>query len=434
MIVRRPFWGVVFILICAGLAAFLLPPLAPNFPAESISIPYRLIYIAVMLIVVSWVWAFISIRGLSFKRIGRGFRQQLGEVFEERFEIVNKYGFARVWLEIRDKSNLPGANGSRVFSWIGRREQRTYTSYTLLTRRGEFDLGPTVLYSGDPFGLFAFQKTYLNSNRILVMPYFVEISSFPFPPGLLTGGKALKRKTHETTPQSAGVREYAPGDPLNRIHWPSTARRDRFMVKEFDQDPQADVWIILDSQKSVQFNALEAVESPKVDKFWLWKKKLKFLLPPSTFEYSASLAASVANYFVKQGQGVGFISSGQMHTALPAERGDRQINKILETLAFLKGEGELPLIGLVNTQISNIPRGSVVVLVTSSNQDSVATAADALAQRKMKPVVILVDPVSFGGSEGVEQLAVTLQKKKVHVAIVRKGDDLKTVLEKGFLY
>jgi uncharacterized protein (DUF58 family) len=433
MIIRKPFWGIVLILLGAGVAAFLLPSLAPNFPAQSISIPYRLIYITILLIIISWIWAYISIRGLSLKRTARGFRQQLGEIFEERYEIINKFAFVRVWLEIRDESNLPGANGSRVFSWIGGREQRTYTSYTLLSQRGEFDLGPTVLYSGDPFGLFAFQKSYSNSSTVLVMPYFVELSEFPFPPGLLTGGKALRRKTPETTPQSAGVREYAPGDALSRIHWPSTAKRDRFMVKEFDQDPQADVWIFLDALQQAHFSGPETIEIPKVDKFWLWKQKYKFTLPASTFEYSASIGASVANYFIKQGQAVGFVSAGQMHTAIPPERGDRQTTKILETLAFLRGEGELPLLGLVNAQMANVPRGSVAVLITASNDQSIAAAADSLAQRRIKPVVILIDGVSFGGTAGVEGLASTLINMKIPVAVVRYGDELKHVLEKGFV-
>ncbi len=433
MIIRRPFWGIIFILASSGAAAFLLPVLAPNFPPESISIPYRLIYVSVLLIVVSWAWAYISVRGLTLRRHARGFRQQLGEVFEERFEVINRYAFIRVWLEIRDESDLPGSSGSRVFSWIGGKEQRTYTSYTLLTQRGEYCLGPTIIYSGDPFGLFAFHRDYTSDQTVLVMPYFVDLSEFPFPPGLLTGGKALRRKTPETTPQSAGVREYAPGDALSRIHWPTTARRDRFMVKEFEQDPQADVWVFLDAQQGVHFSAEEKTDAPKVEKFWLWKQKYKFSLPANTFEYAASVAASVANYFIKQGQGVAFVSSGQMHTALPAERGDRQVTKILETLAFLKGEGELPLLGLVEAQMANVARGSVAVLITPSADEAVAIAADALAQRRIKPVVILIDPVSFGSTTEIKSLAALLKGAKIPVAIVHKGDDIKWVLEKGFL-
>jgi hypothetical protein len=75
----------------------------------------------------------------------------------------------------------------------------------------------------------------------------------------------------------------------------------------------------------------------------------------------------------------------------------------------------------------------VAVLVTSSGIEAVAAAADSLVQRKIKPVVILIDSTSFGGSAGVEHLGILLQKKKIPVSIVRKGDEIKWDLEKGFL-
>jgi len=141
----------------------------------------------------------------------------------------------------------------------------------------------------------------------------------------------------------------------------------------------------------------------------------------------------VANYFIKQGQAVAFASFGQMYVALPAERGDRQISKILETLAFLKPEGNLPLLGLINAQISNITRGSVVVMVSSANDTTISEAAEALVQHKIKPVVILIDRGSFGASENSEGLAMALIHKKIPVAIIHKGDELRNVLERGFL-
>jgi uncharacterized protein (DUF58 family) len=432
VIVRRAFLGVLLILAGGLLATFLLPAIAPNFPKETITLAYRVVYVSILVIVVSWLWAFFSIRGVEVRRTARGQRQSLGQVFEERFEVINRYPFFRVWLEIRDLSTLPGNNGSRVFSWLGGREHRNYTSYTLLTRRGEFELGPTVITSGDPFGLFGFKKATPNLYTVLVMPYFVELQNFPIPPGLLTGGKALRRKAYEVTPQSAGVREHFPGDGLARIHWPSTARRDRLMVKEFDQDPQSDVWIFLDAQKEVHYGQLDPVDLPKTDKLWLWRKGLTFSLPPSTFEYAVTITASVSNFFLNHGQAVGIASAGHVYSALTAERGDRQQSKILETLAFLRPEGQLPLLGLVEAQIQNIPRGSVVVLITASSLPSIATAAEALAGRKIKPVVILIDPVTFGGLQSLVPLSELLNTRKIPLAIIKKGDDIKNVLENGF--
>jgi len=432
MTVRRTFWGALVIFLSGMVGAFILPVLAPNFPPESIAVPYRLMYVAVMLIVVSWIWAGISIRGLKVKRIGRGFRQQLGDVFEEHFEISNSLPLIRLWLEIRDNTDLPGANGSRVFSWIGSREIRTYSAYTLLTKRGEYLLGPTELYSGDPFGLFAFHKTIPTENTVLVLPYFVQLTRFLYPVGILSGGRIQQLKTPEVTPHAAGVREYAPGDPLNRIHWPITARRDRFMVKEFDQDPQADIWIFLDAEKSVRFSHPDDVVVPPADRFWLWKNRYQFSLPADTFEYSVSIAASVASYFLRQGLAVGFISSGQVSIALAAERGERQFTKILENLAFLKSEGTTPMLGLVEAQVSHLPRGSIVVMVTSSSHENVALAADALYQRRIKPILTLVDGASFDGGSGVDNLVATLRQRRLPVNVVKKGMDLRLALEKGF--
>ena len=433
MVVRRVFWGAVAILSAGILGAYLLPVLAPNFPPESIFIPYRLIYVSILLIVISWIWAFISIRGLKLRRVGRGFRQQLGDVFEEHFEIDNILPILRLWLEVRDNTALPGSNGSRVFSWISGKETRTYSSYTLLTRRGEFDLGPTTLYSGDPFGLFAFFKVIPTTNKVMVLPFSVRLTKFPFPQGMLTGGKVLRRKSPEVTPHAAGVREYASGDPLNRIHWPTTARRDHFMVKEFDQDPQAEVWIFIDALKSAHFYQEDEIQAPPTDRFWLWKNKYQFSLPTDTFEYSISIAASVASFFLRQGLSVGFISAGQISIALSAEKGERQLTKIMENLAFLQPEGEIPLLGLVEAQAPHLPKGSIVILVTASEDETIPLAAEALYHRRMRPVVVLVDGASFGRKPTLEiPMEATLRNHRFPVAVVKKGDDLRVVLENGF--
>ncbi|MEZ4612148.1 MAG: DUF58 domain-containing protein [Caldilineaceae bacterium] len=48
------------------------------------------------------------------------------------------------------------------------------------------------------------------------------------------------------TTNAAGVRDYYPGDSLNRIHWPTTARMRRLMTKEFELIPRRDIWLYLD--------------------------------------------------------------------------------------------------------------------------------------------------------------------------------------------
>jgi uncharacterized protein (DUF58 family) len=204
------------------------------------------------------------------------------------------------------------------------------------------------------------------------------------------------------------------------------------MVKEFDQDPQTEVWILLDAQKLVHYNQPDDIVAPLADRFWLWKNRYQFTLPTDTFEYSVSVAASIANYFLKQGLAVGFISYGQISMALAAERGERQLSKIMENLAFLKPEGDLPLIDLVEAQASHLPRGSIVVMVTPSSHESVALASDALYQRRMRSIVALVDGASFGSGNSVDSIEMMLRDRQVPVTVVKKGDDLRQSLERGF--
>jgi hypothetical protein len=52
------------------------------------------------------------------------------------------------------------------------------------------------------------------------------VHDFLSPPGLLPGGKAIRRKSIDITPHASGVREYVPGDPMKRIHWPTSVRRE----------------------------------------------------------------------------------------------------------------------------------------------------------------------------------------------------------------
>ena len=51
---------------------------------------------------------------------------------------------------------------------------------------------------------------------------------------------------------------------------------------------------------------------------------------------------------------------------LAAERSERQESKILETLAFVEGKGNLPISALVNAQARQLPQGSSVILITPS--------------------------------------------------------------------
>ncbi len=420
MVIRKPFWVAVFLLAVSILAYVIVSDVVFK----------RAAYVIAILIAVSYIWALFSTRGVSIRRYVRGQRQQVGQILNEHFELMNQMPIVRLWLEIRDESEMANPQNSRVVSWVGRRAQRSYLAPMLLLRRGIYTLGPTSIFSGDPFGFFANKSQIPAMGHTLVLPYYEELKYFPSPAGLLQGGKARRDKSLEVTPYAAGVREYHAGDPLSRIHWRTTARHNKLMVKEFERDPQANAWILLDADREKHAVVDEIGAQPVIYEkgIWAWQKRPEFHLPADSFEYQVSAAASVANYYLKQGKSVGFACAAQNFIAIPPERGERQFGKIMETLALVKCEGELPFTGLIESQATLIPRGSTVTLVTSSNDAHIFTAIDILRRRDLRPVIVLVDPASFGRTWGSAAWINQARAMGVTVKVFEKGAVLSQAL------
>jgi uncharacterized protein (DUF58 family) len=391
---------------------------------------YRLSILWALLLGIAWAWSAISLRGIKFTRSARTIRAQVGQIFEERFDIQNPSILPRLWLEVLDSSTLPGTDGSRVITMIQGRQTRSYLARTRLLRRGVFPLGPTDISSGDLFGLFPVKMSLPAKDTLLVYPMMVDVRNFPNPPGLLPGGEALRRRTHQITPNAAGVREYEHGDPLNRIHWLSTARRGRMMVKEFELDPLADVWIFMDAEKAIQ----HANPQPEPDYYAkdFWQRHAKMALPQSTEEYGISIAASLARDYLRRGRAVGLVGAGQQLILISPDRGGRQLGKILEALALLRAEGTIPLRGIVETQVKHMVRGSTVVLITPTVNREAALLADYLLQRGLRPVVILLEAATFGGDQSSDGLLTSIKILGVPVRSVACGADLEQVLSNGY--
>ncbi len=414
---RNTGWVLFLLLLLVGLLGM---------ATTGASLYVRLVYLGALLLAATWLWTQISLRLLQVTRHARSLRASVGDVFEESFELANPSYLPRLFVEVKNDSSLPSAAGSRVLTLIGGKQNRTYQARTWLVQRGAFPLGPTRLRSGDPFGFFSIQRSYPATTSLLVLPMIIPLTDFPSPAGLLPGGKAIQRKSFEVTPHASGVREYVHGDPLKRIHWASTARRGKLMVKEFEQDPQSEVWIFLDAQQIVQ--AALPYEMPKMRDNWIFVRRPEIKLPPSTLEYGVSLAASLAHYFIEQRRAVGFVTDGPVYTVIPAERSERQESKVLETLAFVTGEGHLPLASLVDLQSPQLPLGSSALLITPSVDEEVILAVELLQRRNLRAVILLLMTQTFGGPGGSEELAAKLERRGVPVCKVYNQADLSVVL------
>jgi uncharacterized protein (DUF58 family) len=389
----------------------------------------RLLYLGGLLILTAGLITSLALRGIKVERQARAQRGSVGDIFEEHFEIWNDSWIPKLWLEVFNDSNIPNATGSRILTFIRPHQKRIYTARTWLTRRGGFVLGPTTITSGDPFGIFRVSQELPPKSSVVVFPMLFSIAEFATPPGLLPGGKAIRRKSIDITPHASGVREYAVGDPMKRIHWPTSIRRDQLMVKEFEQDPQSEVWLFLDTHKGVHFSKAQEDEHlpPADDLFLIRRQKAK--MQPSSLEYAVSITASLAHYFIAQRRAVGLVTASfRNYTVISAERSERQEAKILDELAFLQAESSYTLPGLTTAQIGQLPQGSTAILVTPMIWTELLMAVDSLQRRKVRPVVILLMIETFGSRTSNEELAQHLMQLNVPVCKIYCDADLSETL------
>lgn len=373
---------------------------------------------------ISLIWAWLSVRWIGMTRKTRARRAQVGRNLDEAFTLTNRSIIPKLWLEVRDQSSLPGHRVSQIVPALrGRRTYRWYAETPCLVR-GEFQLGPVTIMSGDPFGFFLSPRRLDATSKVIVYPATVSIEHFYLPIGQISGGDAQRRRAQSITTNAAGVRDYAPGDSFNRIHWRSTARKEQLIVKEFEIDPLVDIWLFADFSRSSLYEppTLQRVNGngtviPTSQE-----------IPPSTEEYAAVIAASLSQHFINTERALGFAAYIPYREIYQPEHGIRQLNRIFQALAVARSFSDYSLAQMLALETPYFTRGTTLVIVTASLDPAWITEAQILSRRGIRPMCILIDPYSFGGPQSTDDTAALLRVARIPTLIVHRNDDLRAAL------
>src|SRR3979409_1644532 len=101
-----------------------------------------------------WIQAGLTLDGLSVTRTLSQTYAHLGDTFELVYELKNASSFGKLALGHRQGSTWPEPLPGRVLSIGGGGKTRKWKVLAKAIRRGRYKVGPIVLRSGDPFGLF----------------------------------------------------------------------------------------------------------------------------------------------------------------------------------------------------------------------------------------------------------------------------------------
>jgi len=374
-----------------------------------------------ILIVGALLWSLVAVRWVGINRQTPAPRAQVGRPFEELFTVRNTGFLPKLWLEVRDQSNLPGHHASHIVPTMLPRRNYQWRISTICRQRGQFILGPLTINSGDPFGLFQFPRHVRSTRRMIVYPATVPIHEFASPIGRLPGGQAVRRRTYEVTTNAAGIREYAPGDSLNRIHWKTSARRGKLYVKEFELDPLSDVWVFVDFDRNAAYQAVGAANMTQGDGSWQ--------LPPNTEEYVVTCAASITEYYLDKDRAVGVVAYTPNRDVIQPDRGNRQLSRVLEMLALAKSETSMNLVQMLTIDQSLVARGSTLVIITASTDVAWVREAENLRRRGLHIVAVVIDPTTFGYQQtNFAELHAHAEEAGIRVYPIRLYDNLTQVL------
>ncbi len=379
--------------------------------STGITFLFFLVYLLGALVLGSWIFARHGLRGVRAGYHVMNPRAHVGEVLQAVYRIDNGSGLGKPWVELWNESSLPATLPGRVIGVRGR-ASRQWLAKVTLSRRGSYRLGPLRVRTGDPFGLFTTEMVVGQPTGVVVFPKTQPLPHWRLPPSPVDGSRPARRRFDTASPLVSSIRPYVQGDAINRIHWLSSVRHNELQVKEFDLEQAADLWMILDLDRSTHAGVGDE----------------------ASVETAVTATASIALQTLGENRAVGLTASARRVHLLQPDRGTRLEQKILHLLANVQADGSQPLAEVVVEVLPQLRRGMTLCIVTGSTRRDWVRALAGLRRRGVGAVVVLVDRTSFVKREDDESRAElaavrhALAEYDIEHHLVRAGDDLAQAL------
>ncbi len=342
--------------------------------------------VILLLEVVRAVWRRNGLRDVRYTRHLDRDRITWGEEIDTTVEVWNRKGLPLAWLRaddgtspgvtVRERPLVIGDHGGRVLrnAWTLAPFERVIRRFHVgAERRGVFELGPVDLSVGDLFAHEAAVEQRPGVDRFLVRPRTVPAA--PLHRRDTVGGTDRARfGLAEDPARFAGIREYAPGDPLRRVHPLASARLGRPVVKVFEPSRDREVLLALD----VQTRDGAAWELP---------------YDPDEAESLFVIAASLARSLAAERAAVGLAAAGyhgaeSRFALLAPSSAPGQLERLLDLLARLSAHPSAPFERLIATIVRTTRSGTTVVVVTSRDPAPYLAHLRRLAQSGCPVLVV----------------------------------------------
>ncbi len=265
-------------------------------------------------------------------------------------------------------------------------EERTFEHHIVFARRGAYTLGRLYSRIHAGTGLQPLLAEYPCDQECRIYPQIVPLPRHTPPWHTHASfGHYVARNAGEGV-EFAGIRPYASGDRIRRIHWHTSLKRQQLYVNEYYREHNADVILLLDT--------LVAIGNPR---------------EASTLDIAVRAAASLASYYLQQKDRVGLVSYGGVCTWVLPRSGQQQLHRILDALLMSRTHFSYLTKDITLIPPRVLPPGSLIFVLTTLLDRRIEATLQDLVGRAFQLVLVVISPVhvlnaSRDQSEGMERL------------------------------
>ena len=190
----------------------------------------------------------------------------------------------------------------------------------------------------DPFGLAEKRFATRSVIDVIVLPRIHDLDAVPSAPGDEPESGLHHHRTLATAQEEfSTLREFQPGDDVRKVHWPSTARLGRPIVRQFDEPWQRRTTVVLDVRSSCQDH--------------------------ESFERAVSAAASVISLCASRNEPVRLVTTGGHDSGFITN--DHEVDATMDLLAGVQLSAAGSLTGTLRTLLIRRVGGTLVTCTGS---------------------------------------------------------------------
>ena len=242
-------------------------------------------------------------------------------------------------------------------------------------RRGVIDVGPMTIARGDPVGILRREISWPEVQRIFVHPVTVPIPSTSA--GLVRDLEGMPTSDIVDSDLSFhAIRDYALGDSQRHIHWRSTAKTGKMMVRQYEESRRSRIALVLGLNDEDEY----ATEDE--------------------FEMAVSAAASLGAQGIRDGRDVLVTASAEVPEIVRREVQSIRTISTRTAKAMLDGmsaievsERAVRMEDVARLTVHSYPDLSIAFLITGSVLPLTRLRAAALAfSTRVQTVAVRCDP------------------------------------------